>query len=223
MFDKRLNLKTPFISLICVVFWPIFSANAHPHILINAKVNFHLSQTQNQTYQLDKLSYVWHFDENFSLLLLGDYDDDQNQLLDLDELSTMGIETMDGAKELAYFTHLFNGEAEILALDAPQVRATFADNRLSLTFDLTLPQSVPISNEFKFTLFDEEYYTAFIFNQKSDYQLIGDNLNGCALQTKQQAQTDDNMETALANAFNQDTINQGMGSQFADKIGIICG
>lgn len=198
-------------------------AFAHPHILINAKVEFHLSQTAEQNYQLDKLTYAWHFDENFSLLLLGDYDDNQDQLLSLDELSTMGIETMDGAKELGYFTHLFSGETEFPPLDAPQVRATFADNRLTLSFDLTLPQALPISDDFKFTLFDEEYYTAFIFNQKSDYQIIGENIKSCSILTTAEAQVDDNIEAALAKAFNQDTINQGMGSQFADDIGIKCG
>ena len=214
-----------FISIFTLLFalWPVNMAIAHPHILIDARVKFHIQKAQNGQYYLDSLHYIWQFDENFSLLLLGDYDDNQNQLLEQDELTTMGIETMEGAKELLYFTHITNGSTNITPTDAPQVQATFKDSRLTLEFSLTLPQALPLTDDFKYTLFDEEYYTAFLIKKQGGYQLTGDDIDDCALFQVGQGQIDNNIKTALENAFNDDFTNQGMGAQFADDIGIKCG
>lgn len=214
-----------FLSILTLTFglWPTNMAIAHPHILIDAAVTFHIQKTQNGQFQLDSLHYTWQFDENFSLLLLGDYDDDQNQLLEQQELTTMGMETMEGAKELLYFTHISNGDTKISPNDAPTVQATFKDNRLTLEFDLTLPESLPLTETFKFTLYDEEYFTAFFVKKDSGYQLVGDDIESCAIYQAEQGQLDSNIKIALENAFNDDLTNQGMGAQFADDIGIKCG
>lgn len=203
--------------------WPINMAIAHPHILIDAAVTFHIQKAQNGQFHLDSLHYIWQFDENFSLLLLGDYDDDQNQLLAQQELTNMGMETMEGAKELLYFTHISNGDVEISPNDAPTVQATFKNNRLTLEFDLTLPKALPLTSAFKFTLYDEEYMAAFFVKKDAGYQLVGDDANNCAIYQVEQAQIDSNIKAALENAFNDDLTNQGMGAQFADDIGIECG
>lgn len=217
--------KIKLFSILTLTFglWPINIAIAHPHILIDAAVTFHIQKTQNGQYQLDSLHYIWQFDENFSLLLLGDYDDDQNQLLAQDELTTMGMETMEGAKELLYFTHISNGVVKINPSDAPEVQATFKDSRLTLEFDLTLPNSLPLTPEFKFTLYDEEYLAAFFVKKDTGYQLAGDGAKNCAIYQLEQGQIDSNIKIALENAFNDDLTNQGMGAQFADDIGIKCG
>ena len=211
------------IVTLLIGLWPLNLAIAHPHILIDAQVKFHLQKSQNGQFYLDSLHYIWQFDENFSLLLVGDYDDDQNQLLNQDELTTMGMETMEGAKELLYFTHLSDGNTNITPSDAPEVQATFKDNRLSLEFSLTLPQALPLTKDFKFTLFDEEYYTAFLIKQDGGYQLMGEDIGNCALYQVQQGQIDTNIKTALENAFSDDFTNQGLGAQFSDDIGIKCG
>lgn len=216
-------LKSITVLIFLLNLWPPSVAIAHPHILIDAQVKFHLQKTDNEQFMLTSLHYIWHFDENFSLLLLGDYDDNQDQLLSQAELSTMGIETMEGAKELLYFTHLSEGNANFTPDDAPQVQATFKDSRLILEFDLTLPQPLPLSDNFKYTLFDEEYYTAFFVKQDNGYQIIGEGKDDCAIYQVQQGQIDSNIKTALENAFNDDFTNQGMGAQFADDIGIKCG
>lgn len=212
--------------LTCLIFAIIFTAqmaNAHPHILIDAEVKFHVSKNATNQHQLDSLSYKWRFDENFSFLLIGDYDDDQDQLLNQQELTTMGIETMEGAKELGYFTHLATATQSITPLDAPQVLASLSDNRLTLEFSLSLDQPIILNTDFKFKLFDDEYYTAFTFPLKNGYEIIGDDASNCSISQTQQGQDDKNLAIALENAFTEDTTNQGMGARFADEMGIKCG
>lgn len=199
------------------------SAFAHPHILIDAQVTFTVNKTNENEFQLTKLHYIWQFDENFSLLLLGDYDDNQDQLLDQDELSTMGIETMEGAKALGYFTFISNANETIPPTDAPQVRASFSQNRLTLEFDLELPSPVIINNNLSFSLFDEEYYTAFYLKPETGFKIDGINAANCNIYQAKIAEIDENIAIALENAFTQDTTNQGLGAQFADKVGIKCG
>lgn len=217
---KVQSVKTLFAILFITL--GAMPAIAHPHILIDAQVKFHLTKSANQTIHLQKLNYIWEFDENFSFLLLGDYDDDQNQLLNQDELSTMGIETMEGAKALDYFTHLSAGQNQIIPTDAPQVLATYKDNRLTLEFDLTLPEPIEITANFKFALFDDEYYTAFMFAADTGLKIVQDSTINCQITALKIREIDENMLQALERAFSQDTINQGLGKQFADEIGIKC-
>lgn len=209
------------LGCIALLLAPPLSAHAHPHILIDAEVHFMVSRNDDNIYQLNSLAYKWQFDENFSMLLVGDYDDDQNQLLNQQELTTMGIETMEGAKELGYFTYLANGNQAIKPADAPEVLASFSDNRLTLDFNLSLEKPIILNSNFKFKLFDDEYYTAFILQQKTGYQIIGTGVENCAIK-QIQGEVDNNLETALQNAFNDDTTNQGMGAQFADEMSIKC-
>lgn len=217
------NLKNTFIFATWLLICTPSSALAHPHILIDAQVQFTVEPSQDGEYQLTKLRYVWQFDENFSLLLLGDYDDDENQLLNQQELTTMGIETMEGAKELGYFTILANGDETVPPTDAPQVRATFAQDRLTLEFDISLPTPIDITNALTFSLFDEEYYTAFNIKAKNGFIIANQQASNCKIYAVKTAQIDENIAVALENAFTQDFTNQGLGAQFADKVGIKCG
>ena len=199
---------------------PISTINAHPHILIDAQIKFNLNQSKIT--QLSSLTYIWQFDENFSLILLGDYDDNKDQLLSVDELTTLAIETMEASKELGYFTHLVKNDTEINLKEITKIDAKFEDSRLTFEFTLELPEPVTIDDKLKFAIYDEEYYTAFNLAEKPSLQLVGDNVTGCSIIRTQQAEVDENIENALKNAFGLDTVNQGFGAKFAEFVGIKC-
>lgn len=220
MFTKINTYKTTLLILIALVItlgraWPSY---AHPHILIDATIKLSVNPKQ----QLTKLTYIWQFDENFSLLLLGDYDEDKDKDLNHEELTTLVNETMEGAHELGYFTHLKDGKTSISLRSASQVLAKLDANRLTFQFDLELLQPQKISQSLTFSLFDEEYYSAFMIDYKTGYEIDQPQATHCKITQTKTAKTDENIQNALDNAFNEDTINQGSGSQFANIIGMKC-
>ncbi len=212
------QLKAAIIIISNMFIIPTF---AHPHVLVNTTTRFEIS-SKDQILTLQNIHYKWVFDENFSLVLLGDYDDDKDGNLSEAELTNLASEIMGNLSEINYFTQLVTDGKPHLIKPADKVQADFINSRLSFEFSLQLGETVAMATNLEYALFDEEYYVAFERQDRQTFSINGNDTDRCQLNPIQLAKKDENIGNALKEAFSDNIDNQGMGAIFADKYRFIC-
>jgi len=145
------------------------SAQAHPHIWIDAFVTLHFENGS-----INRVSVHWAFDELYSGVVIQDYDENGNGKLDPNELAQITVESREALKEYNYFTYL-TLDQEVLGLsDVEELRVTVDKGILIYDFSTPLPRPVdPHATEFSFSLYDETYYVELLLDEEVPVRVEG--------------------------------------------------
>ncbi|MBC6416644.1 MAG: DUF1007 family protein [Rhodospirillales bacterium] len=131
-------------------------ASAHPHVWVDAKLSVVMEDGKATA-----LDVSWLFDEFYSELVRGDFDQDRDGALSRTELDALVGVSAVALSAHSFFTHLRIGE------ERPKVAAVkefYADDdgvQISYRFRVPLREPVDVvQTPFSVGLFDEGYYVA---------------------------------------------------------------
>ncbi len=129
-------------------------AAAHPHVWVDASLSLEMSDGK-----VTALDIVWLFDEFYSELVRGDFDQDGNGTLSQQELDALVGVSAASLSEHSFFTHLRIGDERPTVA---AVRDFYIDDdgeRVAYRFRVPLRQPVDVNKTpFAVGLFDEGYY-----------------------------------------------------------------
>jgi len=129
-------------------------AAAHPHVWIDATLG--LEMTDGKVTALD---IVWLFDEFYSELVRGDFDQDGDGKLSQRELDALVGVSAASLSEHSFFTHLRIGDDRPLVAAVRDFYIEDDGERVSYRFRVPLRQAVDVNETpFAVGLFDDTYY-----------------------------------------------------------------
>ena len=131
---------------------------AHPHVFVSASVHL----VGDGKGDLSAVRTAWVFDEMFSSALIMDFDDNANDVLEPEELATIGQTILGSAKDYQFFTFL-KDNGRTVALEAPdKFRTVLEEGHLILLMEM-IPQD-PLAlakSDLTLSIYDPTYYVSF--------------------------------------------------------------
>ena len=157
--------KVTVISTICIILVTIFCgvALSHPHVFIAQKIKIVFD---NQG--LSGFKIHWTFDDMFTSMIAGDYDKNQNEVLEKSEVALIKKEAFSYLFHYNYFT--------FVKIDGKPFDVKFIQNFLAelhdkkLVYNFFIPCHVTATSNFKHVTvasYDPSYYTAIFFANNS--------------------------------------------------------
>lgn len=135
------------------------AANAHPHIMIDAKATIVFDDTG----AVSAVRHTWTFDAAFSAWSVQGIDTDRDGTVSPQELQVRADDNMVGLAQFEYYTYAFEEDhALTFGSDLP---ATYAinDGRVTLSFEVAPQPSYRVGDTLHMAINDPEYYVAIEF------------------------------------------------------------
>lgn len=168
-------------------------ANAHPHILIDAKADLQF----NPQGQVVGVRNVWDFDEAFSAYSIQGYDskrDGRPTRRDLQPLAEINVKSL----SVYHFFTQMKLDGVLVPFGGPKdYFDEFANDKLTLRF--TLPTLHPVDvhgKKLEVDVYDPEYFAAITFAQSNPIELAG--AKGCAIDVHRPQPLDPGIASQLA-------------------------
>ncbi|PXA99247.1 hypothetical protein DMC47_04440 [Nostoc sp. 3335mG] len=138
---------------------------AHPHILIDAKVDVVFDGAG----RVAALRHNWTFDTAFSVWMVQGLDTDGDGTVSPAEMQELADENMVGLADYGFYTVAGDGMRFTPAGDQ---RMHFENNRVTLDYSINAVAPAAPGAQFELGVFDAEYYVAIGFADVSDVRLI---------------------------------------------------
>lgn len=152
-------------------------ANAHPHILIDAKATLIFDAAGD----LAAIRNSWTFDQLFSVWQIQGLDTNGDGVTSSEEMQDLAHENMKGLADYNFYTSAGEGQQSLDFEAAGDQKFTFRDNRSTLDFTIRLKTPYRIEKPIDVAIADPEYYVAISF--KSDADVTLDNApSACSFQ-----------------------------------------
>jgi nickel/cobalt transporter (NicO) family protein len=149
-------MKTLFLLALLVL---PFKVLAHPHVLIDAGVEF----TFNNEKQVTHLTHSWAFDEFYSAFVVADMKKNKSDTIpSLEKLHEFALSSVANLGDMGFFTSLKIGKI-IPALERQgEPKMTYEKEKLILTFTLALKSPLALKGEsLNLQVADPEFVVAF--------------------------------------------------------------
>jgi len=152
-------------SIICLTLLSTFCgiARSHPHTFIVQRIKIVFDDKGLAGFKIQ-----WNFDEMFSVMIAGDYDKNQNGILEKNEITLIKNEAFSSLAKYNYFTFIKIGEKPFKVEFIKNFTAILNNNKLSYKF--FVPCHVTATNSFKHitvAVYDPSYYSAIFFAEKN--------------------------------------------------------
>ena len=138
----------PIKYLLLFIFSTILSA--HPHCFIDI----------NPTIDKDSITINWVFDEMSSQMLIMDFDQNHDNIIDKKESAYIYKEAFKSLKEYDYYTYMYNGKKKLKTPTPTDFVAKIENLRFIYKFKMKLNKNI---NKIKF--YDEEMFTAYVIKE----------------------------------------------------------
>jgi ABC-type uncharacterized transport system substrate-binding protein len=138
-------------------------SRSHPHVFIVNRIKIVFDDKG-----LAGFNIHWKFDEMFASMIAGDYDKNQNGILEKNEIVLIEKEAFSYLANYNYFTFIKIGEKPFKVKFIQNFSAILNNNKLSYKF--FVPCHVTATNNFKnitVAVYDPSYYSAIFFAEKN--------------------------------------------------------
>lgn len=137
-------------------------AEAHPHILVDARVKLLFDQRGDLT----GIANAWDFDEAFSAYAIQGYDSKSDGKPTREDLQPLAQINMEALKEYHFFTSV-TADGSSSALGSPtDYWDEFTNEKMTLHFTIPLKQPVRVSGRaVTVDVYDDQYFAAVTFPQ----------------------------------------------------------
>jgi nickel/cobalt exporter len=154
-----------FLGVSLVTLGLVQPALAHPHIMIDAKVDIRFDGEG----RIASLHHSWTFDTAFSVWMVQGLDTNGDGTVSGEELQPLADENMVGLAEYDFYTFAGDGMEFVASGDQ---RMRYEDNQVTLDFtiDAVAPQAP--GGRFELGVYDAEYYVAIAFKNPTDIRLV---------------------------------------------------
>ncbi len=142
-------------------------AEAHPHILIDAKVRVVFDEAG----ALASIHHDWTFDEAFSVWQVQGLDTDGDGITSSEEMQELADENVEGLGSFSFYTLAGEGDASIRMKSLEDGRFVFENRRSTLTFGIAPVEPYRIKGKLELAIADPEYYVAINFAGLEDVTL----------------------------------------------------
>lgn len=191
-------------------------ALAHPHVWITARAEALVDAQGFVT----AIRNTWTMDEDYSAMATEGLDKDGDGKLSEAELVPLSEENLSALQEYEFFTYVYEGGEKITGLKAGNAQQQMQDNKLTLTFDVSLPRKVDTkAKPFTFRVYDPSYFIEITLEQTSAS-------NGCTTTAEAPSQDSNTLATrdmlAEKPADWQPPVEQDFGALFADIVTVSC-
>jgi nickel/cobalt exporter len=143
-------------------------ALAHPHILIDAKIDVIFDDAGAVT----GLQHAWRFDIATSAWMSQGLDTNGDRITSPEELQGLADENMIGLADYGFYTVAGDSAAPMHFTPLGNQGMRYDDGYVTLSFGLKADRPQPISGRFEIGVYDPEYYVAINFAGEQDIQLI---------------------------------------------------
>ncbi len=151
------------------------SANAHPHILIEARTEL-LFNAQGQ---VTGVSNIWDFDDAFSAYAIQGYDSKGDGRPTREDLQPFAEINLKSLAEYGYFTRLKIDGVNVSFARPRNYFDVFANEKLTLSFTLPLAKPLDVGGRtLQLEVYDPTYFAAITFAQHEPVKLVGAGM-GC--------------------------------------------
>ncbi len=213
-------LKKPILNflkavLICLCFST--SANAHPHVFIQAQSELIYDASANLT----GIRHHWTFDENFSIFAVQGLDSKKDGKYTREDLAELAKTNVESLSEFGYFSSGKSAGKKFEFTDPKDQWLEFSNKKLTLHF--FLPLKVPVSGKtVTFEVYDSTYYVDFSFADINPVTLSGAPAS-CMVTMKKPPQIDTAKSKNLSeDFFTQMSSSNNYGAGFATHALIVC-
>ena len=151
--EYRLSISLVFATLLLLVFSQ--TSFSHPHAFIDNKLTMIFDNEGFAGIRVE-----WVFDEFFSSMIAGDYDRNQNNILENSEITAIKKEAFDNLANFDYFTAIRIGEKPFKIKYVRDFSAALKEG--TLIYDFFIPCHVKAISAFKeivVSQYDPTYYT----------------------------------------------------------------
>lgn len=157
------------------------SAQAHPHVMIDAHVVALFEQGKIVALQMG-----WKFDPVYSSSLVQDFDADKSGTLSATEIAAIEKDAFQETKKQSYFTFAKIDGKPIKWPKASDFKVLAVKDSILYAFRLTLPQPVdPRAHAFQISTYEESYYIDIDIPNEAAAKLTGDGSDGCTAELSQ--------------------------------------
>lgn len=142
-------------------------AEAHPHILIDAKVRV----VFNDAGELASIHHDWTFDEAFSVWQVQGLDENGDGITSSEEMQELADENVEGLGNFSFYTLAGEGNDSIRMVSLNDGRFVFENRRSTLSFGIAPAEPYRIRGRLELAIADPEYYVAINFAGLEDVTL----------------------------------------------------
>lgn len=166
-------LQFALAALAALVALPGPSAEAHPHVFVDAKAELVFDAGG----RIVAVRHIWQFDKAFTAYAIQGLDANNDGKLSQDELKPLADTNVESLKEYDYFTFL-KADGKEQGFDEPkEYWLQFVSGRLTLFY--TLPLKAPVAAKHAvLDIYDPEYFVAITFVKDTPFKLV-DAKAGC--------------------------------------------
>ncbi len=162
---KKINI----LSTISIIYFTIFCSVAlsHPHVFIVQKINIVFNDQG-----LTGFNIHWTFDDMFTSMIVGDYDKNQNKILEKSEVILIKKEAFSYLSNYNYFTFVKIGGRPFNVKFIQNFSAELHNGKLIYKF--FIPCHVTATSNFKqitVASYDPSYYCAIFFTNNDSVSL----------------------------------------------------
>lgn len=196
----------------------IVSANAHPHVQVQATSALLFSGSG----QVIGLQHHWQFDEAYSAFAVQGLDTNKDGIISLEELALLAKENAESLSEFDYFTKLKVDGKKVDFAAPTDYWLDYDKGVLTLHFTLMLKQPAKLSRTSGIELYDPTYFVSFTFAEGEAAFGLKAAPAGCVT-TITRPKTDQLASQNLNESFFAALSAKGdFGAQFANRVLVVC-
>lgn len=163
----RLNLLRRTLAGTAVMLALTGPVVAHPHILIDAKVNLRFDAAG----AIVGLQHAWTFDSAFSAWMVLGLDSNGDGLTTSDELQPLADWNLVGLADYDFFSYAGGADSQIRFAPDGDQRMDYVDGRLTLRYSVSAATPFAATTRFELAVYDPEYYAAVTYAGADDVTL----------------------------------------------------
>ncbi len=194
------------------------SADAHPHVWIDVKVEVVFDEKG----QVTGLREIWIFDELYTAFVSGGLDKDSDGQADEDVLAELLQANMTSLRDYDYFTRVeVGGEAQ--RFDKARDAENWVErDKLRMRFFLPLAEPVsPQDGQLRYAVYDPTYYVELIHSPAADAIVLSGASETCSYALQAPNPNPDTVSFA-ASLDQTESGGDGLGIYFAEWVDIAC-
>lgn len=194
-------------------------AAAHPHVWVSVETEVVLGPNK----EIVGFRHKWTFDEMYAQFATDGLDTNGDGVFSEEELRPLAKTNVEALKEFEYFTYPFVGATKLPLKDRSDYRLEYKDKALTLYFTLPLEKPIPYAKikDFSFSVYDPGMYVSLTFNGKSAVKIASAKPVPCSASIGDQPAANAK-ETTLSQLGEAIDPSSNIGSQFAERVRIVC-
>ena len=194
------------------------SAQAHPHVLIDIKVE----AVFNDSGEVVGLRELWIFDELYTAFAVSGLDTDGDGQPEEDLIADLLNANMTSLKDYDYFTRVLLDDEPVTLATAGDASAWLLNNRLRMRFFLPFAEPVDIADRnFSYAVYDPTYFVELLHSGAPDAIVLSEAPASCSYVLDEPNPTPETVSFAAA-IDQMETAGDGLGIHFAEWVTVAC-